>query len=97
MKTGTPTGWLLEGDLAIRWQASNDLAWERAGVAQEVWGAGFLALQDPGTSYSDPTAPAPWSIRRPDLRSRRAGTTTSSAPSTTSGMPTPSATRPWKK
>ena len=55
-----PTGWLLEGDPAIRWQALADLcgadpqtvARERARVAAQGWGARLLALQDPGGTWA---------------------------------------------
>jgi hypothetical protein len=48
-------GWLLEGDPAIRWQVLRDLlgadpddvAVERARVAETGWGARLLALQEP--------------------------------------------------
>jgi hypothetical protein len=49
------TGWLLDGDPAIRWQALRDLtgasldevAGERAHVEREGWGARLLAAEDP--------------------------------------------------
>ncbi len=55
-----PTGWLLEGDPAIRWQTLADLcgadaqtvARERARVAEKGWGASLLALQDPGGTWA---------------------------------------------
>jgi hypothetical protein len=55
-----PTGWLLEGDPAIRWQTLADLcgadaqtvARERARVAEKGWGARLLALQDPGGTWA---------------------------------------------
>jgi len=56
-----PTGWLLDGDPAIRWQALADLcgadaqtvARERARVAGEGWGARLLALQDPAGTWAN--------------------------------------------
>ena len=49
------TGWLLEGDPAIRWQVLRDLtdaspdevAAQRARVERDGWGARLLALEDP--------------------------------------------------
>jgi hypothetical protein len=49
------TGWLLEGDPAVRWQVLRDLtdappgevAAERARVEHHGWGARLLALEDP--------------------------------------------------
>src|SRR5215831_5456973 len=50
------TGWLLEGDPAIRWQVLRDLTdapdgdvtAERARVEHDGWGARLLAIEDPG-------------------------------------------------
>jgi hypothetical protein len=49
------TGWLLDGDAAVRWQVLRDLtdapagevAAERARVEREGWGARLLAVEDP--------------------------------------------------
>lgn len=53
--------WLLDSDPAIRWQAQRDLLYkpplvyeaERDRVAEEGWGAQFLARQDPDGTWGD--------------------------------------------
>jgi len=54
------TGWLLDGDPAIRWQVLRDLAHapaervavERARVESDGWGARLLALRDPDGQWA---------------------------------------------
>jgi hypothetical protein len=65
------TGWLLDGDPAIRWQVLRDLTdaphdvvtAERARVATEGWGARLLALQQPHGQ---------WPISTPSFDSKEA-------------------------